>query len=80
LFLAVQHLVDALLLAFDGYPTRLPGLPPPHDVATLQQAKLPVGAPLRSAHQVTTGVQVPPPDDFIIRSSRCEPSLQRSPI
>jgi hypothetical protein len=62
----------------DGYPARLPGLPPSHDPATLQQAKLPVGAPVRSAHQVATGVQVPPSGQSVIRSSWCEPSLQRA--
>jgi hypothetical protein len=62
----------------DGYPTRLPDLPPSHDPATLQQAKLPVGAPVRSAHQVATGVQVPPSGQSVIRSSWCEPSRQRA--
>jgi len=62
----------------DGYPTRLPGLPPSHDPATLQQAKLPVGTPVRSADQVATGVQVPPSGQSVIRSGWCEPSLQRA--
>ena len=55
-----------------------PYLPPHHDVATLHRAKLLVGARLRSAHQVATGVHVPPSGQSIIRSGRCEPSLQRS--
>jgi hypothetical protein len=52
--------VDGLLMAFPGSPRRLPHLPPylppHHDVATLQQAKLPVSAPFNGPIRSATGV------------------------